>query len=319
MELPVWGGSAFMSKNLLNRYIWIVDTIRRHGSITRQELSRLWQLSPYSEGRPMPRRTFYNYRNAIEEIFGINIECNPVTYEYSVSEADDSRAGSVTDWMLNTASMSNALADAREVADLVFLEEVPSARQFLSPLISALKEKATITFGYSPLSRTGAPKKVTLEPYFLKIFKLRWYVTGRNVAEGTIKTYALDRMTDLVLMDRTFTPATDFDPDEYFRYSFGIVFSQGEPKRVVLRTDLRQAKYFRALPLHPSQSEMVSDTYSIFSFTLRLTPDLVAELLSYGPNVTVLSPPELRAMMTQSLRESLSNYESTEPSHHHEN
>ena len=95
-------------------------------------------------------------------------------------------------------------------------------------------------------------------------------MTGRNVAEGTIKTYALDRMTDLVLTDRTFTPATDFDPDEYFRYSFGIVFSQGEPKRVVIRTDLRQAKYFRALPLHPSQSEMVSDTYSIFSFTLRL-------------------------------------------------
>ena len=30
-----------MSKNLFNRYIWIVDTIRRHGSITREELCRL--------------------------------------------------------------------------------------------------------------------------------------------------------------------------------------------------------------------------------------------------------------------------------------
>lgn len=299
-----------MPKNLLNRYIWIVDTIRRHGSITRAELNRLWALSPYGDGNPLPRRTFYNYRNAIEELFGIEIVCNPVTYEYSVADNDDTRADSVIDWMLNTVSMSNALSDAREVADLVFLEEVPSSRQFLSPLISALKERVAVTFGYSPFSRTGAPKKVVLEPYFLKIFRLRWYITGRNVAEGTIKTYSLDRMSDLVLTDRRFIPSSDFNPEEYFRYSFGIVFSHGEPKRVVIRTDLRQAKYFRALPLHPSQNEMVSDNYSIFSYTLRLTPDLVSELLSYGPKITVLSPPELRAMMVESLRESMSNYQS---------
>lgn len=66
-----------MSKNLLSRYIWIIDTIRRHGSITRDELNRRWRNSPFYTGEDLPRRTFYNYRNAIEELFNVNIGCNP--------------------------------------------------------------------------------------------------------------------------------------------------------------------------------------------------------------------------------------------------
>ena len=100
----------------------------------------------------------------------------------------------------------------------------------------------------------------------------------------------------------------NFDAEDYFRHSFGIVFSQGEPRRVTLRVEPRQAKYFRALPLHHSQSEMVTDGYSVFTYYLRLTPDFVQELLSYGPRVTVIGPPELRAMIIQNLNESIENY-----------
>lgn len=297
-----------MSKNLFSRYIWIIDTIRRHGTITREELNRLWIRSSFSDGEPLPRRTFYNYRNAIEELFKINIECNTSTFEYSINDGGDAHTESVTDWMLNTASMSNVLTDARDVADRVFLEDVPSSRHYLSPIISAMKEFKALNFNYSPYSRTGTPKGVVLEPYFLKIFKLRWYVTGRNVKEDVIKTYALDRMTDVTLSTETFEIPAGFDAEAYFRDSFGIVFSYGETKKVSIRTDPRQAKYFRALPLHHSQSEMIHDQYSIFNYNLRLTPDFVQELLSYGPKVTVLAPPELRAMMISNLNEAIENY-----------
>lgn len=297
-----------MSKNLFNRYIWIVDTIRRHGSITREALNELWMKSSVSEGDPLPRRTFYNYRAAIEELFKINIECNPSTFEYYI-DGGDAHAQSVTDWMLNTASLSNVLTDARDVSDRVFLEDVPSARQFLSPVISAMKENRTVRFGYSPYSRTGSPRPVELEPYFLKIFKLRWYVTGRNVKENVIKTYALDRMSSVTVSGQRFEIPHNFDPEAYFRDSFGIVFSQGKTHKVTLRVTSRQAKYFRALPLHHSQQEMIHDQYSIFNYQLRLTPDFVQELLSYGPNVTVLAPAELRAMIIDNLKQSLDNYE----------
>lgn len=297
-----------MPKDLFNRYLWIVDTIRRHGTITRDELNRQWMRTTFSNGQPMPRRTFYNYRNAIEEIFHINIVCNTSTFEYSIDDGGEKNAASVTDWMLNTASMSNTLTEARDISSRIFLEDVPSARQYLSTVVSALRENRTIEFAYTPFSRSGRPKGVRLEPYFLKIFRLRWYVTGRNIKENVIKTYALERMTEVNITPDTFKMPGDFDAEDYFRHSFGIVFSQGEPRRVTLRVEPRQAKYFRALPLHHSQSEMVTDGYSVFTYYLRLTPDFVQELLSYGPRVTVIGPPELRAMIIQNLNESIENY-----------
>lgn len=298
-----------MSKNAISRYIWFIETFRRHGTLTREKLNELWRHSPYSGGNDLPRRTFYNYRNDIAEIFNINIECNPATYEYSISEQGSAHDHRITDWMLNTASMSSVLTDASSISDRVFLEDVPSARLYLSPVISAMKQYRTLRFGYSPYSRTGAPKSTVIEPYFLKIFHQRWYVTGRNTYDDVIKTYALDRMTDVTVGDDSFTIPATFDAEAYFRDAFGVIFTHAEAKKVTVRTDARTAKYFRALPLHHSQSEMIHDDYSIFTYHLRLTPDFVAELLSHGPKLTVLAPRELRAMMIDNLRQSLENYQ----------
>lgn len=299
-----------MSKNLLNRYIWLIDTIKRHGSITRERLNRLWMQSPISDGEPMPRRTFYNYRNAIEELFKINIECNPSTFEYYIDSESDNYSESVTDWLLNSAAMSNVLSSVGEVSDRIFLEDVPSARMHLSTVIGALKEYHPVTFSYHPYTRVNPSPGVTVEPYFLKIFRQRWYVTGRNVKEDKIKTYALDRMTDVNVLDTvTFSIPDDFDSEAFVRDTFGIVFSHGDPKDVTLKADSRQAKYLRALPLHHSQQEMIHDSYSLFHYRLRLTPDFVQEILSLGPSVMVLSPPELRAMVVSSLRETIALYE----------
>lgn len=297
-----------MARNLLGRYIWLIDTIRRYGSITREQLNRLWIRSPYSDGEPLPRRTFYNYRAAIEELFSISIECNPATYEYYIASGDNRQEG-VTDWLLNSAAMSNVLSTVSDVSDRIFLEDVPSARMYLSQVVSALREHRAVHFTYRPYTRSTPTTGVIVEPYFLKIFRQRWYLTGRNAIDGKVKTYALDRMEDVTLADDTFTPDPTFDAESYVRDTFGIVFSQGEPKDVALRTDPRQAKYFRALPLHHSQREAVHDNYSIFYYRLRLTPDFVQELLSLGPKVTVIAPPELRAMVRTSLRETLSLYD----------
>lgn len=297
-----------MSRNLLARYIWLIDTIRRYGAITREKLNELWMQSPYSDGSPMPRRTFYNYRGAIEELFNINIECNPTTYEYYI-DSGDSHQASVTDWLLNSAAMSNVLSSVRDVSERIFLEDVPSARLYLSQVISALRERHPLHFTYRPYTRINPTRDVVIEPYFLKIFRQRWYVTGFNIRDNSIKTYALDRMADVSLGSDTFTMDPDFDPENFVRDSFGIVFTQGETHEVVIRANSRRAKYLRALPLHHSQREEIHDSFSDFHYRLRLTPDLVQELLSLGSEVKIMAPPELRAMVTNSLRLALEQYE----------
>lgn len=297
-----------MARDLFNRYVWLVDTLKRHGRMTRSEIDACWLRSRYSDGRPLPRRTFYNYRQAIEELFDITVECDQATFEYYISE-EDAHSESVTDWLLNSAATNDILSGSRDVAARIFIENVPSAREYLGVVIDALRAGHTLRFNYHPYTRSLPTAGVVIEPYLLKIFKQRWYVTGRNVAEGRIKTYALDRMKEVVVTSDSFKPDPAFDPESYFNDSFGIVVSQNEPKRIVLRVDHRQAKYFRALPLHHSQTEMINDEYSIFHYRLRITDDFVAELLSYGPSITVLEPPELRAIMKTRLTEALKGYE----------
>lgn len=301
-----------MAKDLINRYIWLVDTIRRYGRITRRELDECWQRSKFSSGSDkLARRTFYNYRQAIEDLFDITIECDQSTFEYYIANEDEHN-DSVTEWLLNAAATNDVLSSSRDISDKIFLEDVPSAREHLSTIINAVKSGNPVRFDYHPYTRTIATSGVVVEPYFLKIFRQRWYMTGRNTADGRIKTYALDRISSVVALSEKFKPDPSFDADEYTRDSFGIIFSQNDPKQIVIRTNTRQAKYFRALPLHHSQQEMIHDEFSDFVYRLRITDDFVAELLSYGPNITVMSPPELRAIMRDRINGMLDNYDATQ-------
>lgn len=297
-----------MARDLLQRYIWLVDTVRRYGRISRRELDRLWCASRFSEGEPLPRRTLFNYRQAVEELFNVEIKCDPATYEYYLSDGDDAHNQGMTNWLLNTAATNDLLAGSRAVADRIFLEDVPSAREYLATVVDALRRHNPVRFDYHHFGRMHPSPGVVLEPYFLKIFRQRWYVTGREVASGRIKTYALDRISALTVEPETFEPDPAFDPEEYVRNSFGIIFNEGEIKHIALRAGRREADFLRALPLHSSQQENVHDGFSVFHYRMRITPDLVSELVSHGPRITVLEPPELIQMVKAELSAALAAY-----------
>ncbi len=80
-------------------------------------------------------------------------------------------------------------------------------------------------------------------------------------------------------------------------------------RNVALKVDARLAKYFRALPLHSSQEEFIHDEYSIFHYRLRVSLDLVEEILKYGARIEVLSPPELRTMVADELARAAALYQ----------
>lgn len=298
-----------MARDLLNRYIWIVDTIKRFGRISRKELDQRWANSPYANGESrIPRRTFYNYRQAIEELFSVTITCDPVTYEYYIEEEPGSAGEQITNWLLNASATSNVLQGSREIASRIMLEDVPSAREHLSGMMEALRDRRAVTFDYHPYSRVNPNRGVEIEPWFLRIYRQIWYVTGRETSSGKDKTYSLDRIRNLKILQRTFPLPANADPKAYFKDAYGIMVDQAEAKMVVLRVNPRQAKYLRALPLHHSQQEEINDNYSRFTYRLCLTDDFVSEIISMGSQVTVEAPKELQAMVVTRLRDTLANY-----------
>ena len=101
----------------------------------------------------------------------------------------------------------------------------------------------------------------------------------------------------------------DVNPSEFFKDCFGIITNKNSAKRIVLRVEPTQAKYFRALPLHGSQQEEVHDNYSIFSYKMRITYDLKEEIMSHGASIEVLEPKELKTLIRTELENALKNYQ----------
>lgn len=297
-----------MSKSTLNKYIWIVSTIQRYGKLTREELNDLWVKSSLSGGEPLSRRTFYNYRQQIAEMFNIEIVNNPSTYEYHIESDDSVQMSRMVNLLLDTASISGMLGDSHNVKDRIILEDVPSARDHLPLIMQALNGNNRISFTYRAYNRVNPTFDVLVEPYCIRLFKQLWYVIGFNKKDRKIKTYALDRMSCVIILPETFDMPGNFNATAYFNDCFGIMTSRGRAKRVVLRATPGKAKYLRALPLHHSQKETVHDHYSIFQYRLLLTNDLVAEILSHGAEVQVVRPLELRALVMEQLRAALEKY-----------
>ena len=298
-----------MAKNLISKYIWMVDTIERHGAITRERLNELWMQSEFSDGNPLPRRSFYNYRNGIADTLGIDIEFNQSTYEYYIANDGTDNASKRQQWLLDSMSISGMITSSNDLSSRILLEYVPSAREYLPIIIDAMRQNMRIQFSYKSYKRSNPQPGVVIEPYFVKIFHQLWYVIGYNIDDKRIKTYSLDRMKDVIILNKKFKMPRNFEPAEFFADCYGITTNQDEPKRIVIKAESTQAKYIRALPVHPSQQEEIHDNYSIFSYNMRNTYDLRERLLSHGSSIEVLEPPELKAQIVDELRQALNNYD----------
>ena len=298
-----------MARNLINRYVWLVDTISRYGRITLKDLNAAWLRSEISEGKPLARRTFFHYRDGVEEMFDINIQCDKSTFEYYIDDSGSESNALLRSWVVDSVSMSGTLSNARDVSGRIMLENVPSAREHLPVVIDALKQNRRIRFSYKSYTRSLPTDGIVLEPYFVKIFKQLWYVIGLNVKDRQVKTYALDRISSLNILQDTFVMPEEVNPSEFFKDCFGIITNRNSAKRIVLRVEPTQAKYFRALPLHSSQQEVVHDDYSIFTYKMRITYDLKEEIMSHGASIEVLEPKELKTLIRTELEQALKNYQ----------
>ena len=284
-----------MVTELLQKYIWLVQTFIRAGEhgLSLADISDRWEDrfdSAYS------RRTFNNHREAVEDVFGIRIECNRRTNRYFVEGVDD-----VTDenaesaWLINTFTVNNVLSLGKErLSGRVSVEDIPSGHGYLVGVMDAMTENRELRISYRKYSSDQA-SVYTLRPYAVKEFAKRWYVVAYCVERDALRVYGLDRVKDLEVTDRTFVMPKDFDVNELFATSFGIYLPEGKGKTVRFRAGVAEAEYIRDLPLHASQVEEKSDGEFV-TFTIFVCPDrnLVMEFCKYGSRIEVLSPQEVR-------------------------
>ena len=287
---------------LFKEYIWLVNTIYRAKRISLAEINDKWQRTEMSEGMPLSRTTFNRHKDAIEDIFGIYIDCDRRDgYRYYIGNEEVLHENTVQNWMLSTLTVNNLISESMSIQNRIVLENIPSEGEHLEQVIHAMKENKRITIRYKRYQSPEA-RSFLLSPYCIKLFRQRWYLLGQ-FDDGGFAMFSFDRMEEVAITDETFKMDRDFDASEYFGECYGVVIGDGsQPVRIVLRAFGMERFYLRDLPLHHTQKELQCDEkqdFADFELIVRPTTDFKGQLLSRGAWLKVLEPQWLADEMRQ--------------------
>ena len=161
--------------------------------------------------------------------------------------------------------------------------------EYIPTIIAALEEQRVIEFEYQKFGEDEIKPRL-LKPYLLKEDNNRWYVLGKLKEKDSLTTFAIDRILSIKTTNEYFA-VDNIDFDEYFKYSFGIIVTVEPPVEVTLSFEPKQGNYIKSLPLHSSQKILVdNDTELRISLLVKPSYEFYSKILSFGFDVTVLSP-----------------------------
>ncbi|MBI3400770.1 MAG: WYL domain-containing protein [Acidobacteria bacterium] len=165
------------------------------------------------------------------------------------------------------------------------------------------QRQATITYHSKSSDRT---KTYLVHPYRLAYAQGGLYLLAYVPEYGEVRTFAVERLQDLSLLEERFTPIEEL-PDAAFPHSLGV--HSGPPERVEIAFEPAVADYVRAREWHPSQQ--VRDTEGggvVVTLDVCLDRALQSWILSFGPFARVLSPDRLSRDIAAQLDEARSRY-----------
>jgi predicted DNA-binding transcriptional regulator YafY len=254
------------------------------------------------------KRTFQRDLKEIRTNFGIDIEFSRSLKGYFIVQNEAENMNFQR--MLEAFDLFNSLNVSQDLMPYIHLEQrAPSGIENLFGLLHAIKNHFQIEFSHKKFWENETRTR-KVEPYALKEFKNRWYLVAKDPVDNSIKTFGLDRLTELNITRTKFIYPENFDVREKFRFFFGII-SPNEllPEEIILSFDPEQGRFVKSLPLHSTQEIILENEFE-FRIKLKIcvTRDFVMELLSFGDSVKVIEPTSLKKKVKQIYKNAISQY-----------
>jgi predicted DNA-binding transcriptional regulator YafY len=190
-----------------------------------------------------------------------------------------------------------------------FEKSVHTKGMYLIEIIyEAIKNKQAIQFQYKNIYK-GKSSAASLIPYLIKENRNRWYVIGWSTEKEKYITYALDRMSDVNVLEGSVKKRSDFNATSFFQHSAGIMESNTKPE-VVLLTILKPISDLALLePLHATQKLIIekSDRVQI-SLKVLVNEEFMFKILGMGSYCIVDKPASLRKSIKGTIQQMNSNY-----------
>ncbi|MDP5136583.1 YafY family protein [Rheinheimera baltica] len=181
---------------------------------------------------------------------------------------------------------------ARAIADTIniMLPEVApdTPQQQLEPLLVAVEQQRSVAICYAAYQQPPVMRQV--DPYGLLFRSGHWYVSGYCHLRMELRTFRLDRLQHINILETTFTRPENFNSAEHFRHSLNAMPGNLDVQ-VLLHTDKNtaaQAMGSTASMLKPQPEGLLLSTRTDSCHCLALW-------LSQLPfDFSVITPPELK-------------------------
>lgn len=184
----------------------------------------------------------------------------------------------------------------------------PQDSPYLEQLLQSIIHQQPLAITYQGYGRE--PKLHQFSAHLLKEYRNCWYVVGYSDRGKNLLLFALDRIKDIANSDSDYIKVEGFDPDEFFKYSFGITqIHEAKPEKVVLQFTAYQAPFVLNQPLHHSQKVLKQNEDVVeIEYHVYITTELIMTILSYGKEVKVIQPQTLKDKIKATVQEMAAQY-----------
>ena len=305
-----------MSKRgYISRYLLIIKRLKAKPYSSYEEIQRYMngqfeylQMMDDTLNIGFSKRTLQRDIREIRNVFGISIEYSKSQKGYFISQSEAEQMNFQR--MLEAFDTFHSLNLAQDLAPYIHLEpRKPQGTENLYGLLHAIKNRLLIKFDYQKFWEDDASRRIAA-PYALKEFRNRWYILAKDEKDGSIKSFALDRLTTLEITHQNFPYPESYSVEQSYRHCFGIISSNDEkPTDIILSFNPLQGKYIKTLPLHHTQQILTDNEDELkIKLKLYLTHDLLMELLSFGNNMKVIEPASLAKQIKQAHEQAFQQY-----------
>ncbi len=181
----------------------------------------------------------------------------------------------------------------------------PRQQRLAARLLEATlhSRQTSLTYHSASSDRT---KVYLVHPYRLAHAQGGLYLLAYVPEYHEIRTFALDRVHDVSLLEERFTPTVDL-PAEAFPHSFGVF--TGPPEHIELDFDAAVADYVVTREWHASQQVDVQPGGTVhMSLDVCIDRSLQSWILSFGPFVHVRAPDHLARHIAEQIERARARY-----------
>lgn len=191
----------------------------------------------------------------------------------------------------------------------------------LGVLFDCASNQVAVQLDYHTFSDTNK-KTITFHPYLLKQYNDRWYIIGAADSDKKILNFALDRIDKVTSLPNVKYMPCEEDLSERFEDIVGVtLYDNRKVEHIVFWVSNYSKDYIITKPIHESQKLIKDDMENnlrlkyahlldgaFFSIDCIPNYELIRELCSFGKELIVLEPTNVKADIFHKIQQMYEDY-----------